>query len=104
MFASTREEFAQQYSPDGKKVAFESKRGGNLEIWVCASDGQDCAQLTSMGSSASGVPTWSPDGKQVAFYSNAQGNPQILRDPVRRRSHETTHFSNRRSHVPPMVA
>ena len=31
MFASTREEFAQQYSPDGKKVAFESKRGGNLK-------------------------------------------------------------------------
>jgi Tol biopolymer transport system component len=77
MFASTREEFAQQYSPDGKKVAFESKRGGNLEIWVCESDGQGCAQLTTMGSSASGVPTWSPDGKQVAFYSNAQGNPQI---------------------------
>jgi Tol biopolymer transport system component len=77
MFASTREEFAQQYSPDGKKVAFESKRGGNLEIWVCESDGQGCVQLTTMGSSASGVPTWSPDGKQVAFYSNAQGNPQI---------------------------
>jgi Tol biopolymer transport system component len=78
MFASTREEFAQQYSPDGKKVAFESKRGGNLEIWVCESDGQGCAQLTTMGSSASGVPTWSPDGKQIAFYSNAQGNPQIF--------------------------
>ncbi len=77
MFASTKEEFAQQYSPDGKKVAFESKRGGNLEIWVCDSDGEGCVQLTSMGASASGVPTWSPDGKQVAFYSNAQGNPQI---------------------------
>ena len=81
MFASTREEFAQQYSPDGKKVAFESKRGGNLEIWVCESEGQGCAQLTTMGSSASGVPTWSPDGKQVAFYSNAQGNPQIYAIP-----------------------
>jgi eukaryotic-like serine/threonine-protein kinase len=78
MFASTRGEFAVQYSPDGKKVAFESHRGGNLEIWVCESDGQGCAQLTTMGSSASGVPTWSPDGKQVAFYSNAQGNPQIF--------------------------
>ena len=82
MFASTRGEFAQQYSPDGKKVAFESTRGGNLEIWVCSSDGQDCAQLTSMGSSASGVPTWSPDGKQVAFYSNVQGNAQIFVIPA----------------------
>jgi eukaryotic-like serine/threonine-protein kinase len=77
MFASTRGEFAAQYSPDGKKVAFESHRGGSLEIWVCESDGQGCTQLTTMGSSASGVPTWSPDGKQVAFYSNTQGNPQI---------------------------
>ncbi len=82
MFASTREEFAQQYSPDGKKVAFESKRGGNLEIWVCESDGQGCAQLTTMGSSATGVPTWSPDGKQLAFYSNVQGNPQIFVIPA----------------------
>jgi eukaryotic-like serine/threonine-protein kinase len=78
MFASTKSEFADQYSPDGKKVAFESHRGGSLEIWVCESEGQGCAQLTTMGSSASGVPTWSPDGKQVAFYSNAQGNPQIF--------------------------
>jgi Tol biopolymer transport system component len=82
VFASTRDEFAEQYSPDGKKVAFESKRGGNLEIWVCANDGKDCGQLTSMGSSASGVPTWSPDGKQVAFYSNVQGNPQIFVIPT----------------------
>ncbi len=82
MFASTKGEFADQYSPDGKKVAFESTRGGNLEIWVCESDGQDCAQLTTMGSSATGVPTWSPDGKQVAFYSNVQGNPQIFVIPA----------------------
>jgi len=82
MFASTREEFAQQYSPDGAKVAFESKRGGNLEIWVCSSEGQYCAQLTSMGSTASGAPAWSPDGKQIAFYSNVQGNAQIYAIPA----------------------
>jgi Tol biopolymer transport system component len=83
MFASTREEFAQQYSPDGAKVAFESRRGGNnLEVWVCSSEGQDCAQLTSMGSNTSGAPAWSPDGKQVAFYSNVQGNAQIYAIPA----------------------
>jgi serine/threonine protein kinase/WD40 repeat protein len=82
VFASTREEFAQQYSPDGTKVAFESGRGGNLEIWVCSNDGQACAQLTSMGSTASGAPAWSPDGKEVAFYSNVQGTPQIYAIPA----------------------
>jgi Tol biopolymer transport system component len=82
MFASTKGEFAQQYSPNGMKVAFESVREGNLEIWVCGSEGQECAQLTSMGSPATGVPTWSPDGKQIAFYSNVHGNPQIFAIPA----------------------
>ena len=59
------------------KVAFESERGGNLEIWVCESDGQGCVQLTSMGSSANGVPTWSPDGKQVAFYPMRRATPNL---------------------------
>ena len=104
MFASTKEEFAQQYSPDGKKVAFESKRGGNLEIWVCDSDGQGCVQLTSMGAPASGVPTWSPDGKEVAFYSNAQGNPQIYVIPSEGGATRRLTSPRRWSHVPPVVA
>jgi Tol biopolymer transport system component/DNA-binding winged helix-turn-helix (wHTH) protein len=77
LLPSMEEGFAQQYSPDGRKVAFESKQSGNLEIWVCSSEGQDCTQLTSIGASATGVPTWSPDGKQIAFYSNIDGNSQI---------------------------
>jgi Tol biopolymer transport system component/predicted Ser/Thr protein kinase len=79
--ASTKGEFAQQYSPDGKKIAIESYRSGNLEIWVCSSEGQDCTQLTSMHAKA-GVPAWSPDGQQIAFYSNAQGNSQIFVIPA----------------------
>ena len=74
--------FAQQYSPNGTKVAFESSQSGNLEIWVCSSKGQDCTQLTSIGASATGVPTWSPDGKQIAFYTNIDGKPQIYVIPT----------------------
>jgi len=77
LLASMGGGFAQQYSPDGAKVAFESGQSGNLEIWVCSSEGQDCTQLTSSGAGATGVPTWSPDGKQVAFYSSISGNSQI---------------------------
>jgi len=78
LIASTRGEFAQQYSPDGKKIAFESYRSGSLEIWVCGSEGEDCTQLTSMGAQQTGVATWSPDGKQIAFYSNVEGKSQIF--------------------------
>jgi Tol biopolymer transport system component/DNA-binding winged helix-turn-helix (wHTH) protein len=80
--ASTKSDFAEQYSPDGTKIAFETDRGGNLEIWLCVSNGQDCAQLTQMGASATGIPAWSPDGKRIAFYSNASGTSQIYVMPA----------------------
>jgi Tol biopolymer transport system component len=44
LIASTKGEFGQQYSPDGRKIAFESYQGGDLEIWVCGSEGEDRSQ------------------------------------------------------------
>lgn len=75
---SIREEFAPRYSPDGKRIAFESSRGGSLQIWTCSSTGEECIQLTSMNSEFTGLPTWSPDGGQIAFYSRAQNKSQIF--------------------------
>ena len=75
---STREEFAPRYSPDGKRIAFESSRGGSLQIWTCSSTGEECFQLTSMNSEFTGLPTWSPDGGQIAFYSRVQNKSQIF--------------------------
>jgi Tol biopolymer transport system component len=78
LIASTTDEFAPQYSPDGGKIAFESHRSGTLEIWVCDSQGKNCMQLTSMGSPYTGLPSWSPDGRQIAFYSRVEGRSQIF--------------------------
>ncbi|MEA2540720.1 MAG: eukaryotic-like serine/threonine-protein kinase, partial [Acidobacteriaceae bacterium] len=82
LIPSTATQFGQQYSPDGSRIAFESGLSGNLEIWLCSSEGQNCAQLTSLGAGATGTPTWSPDGKHVAFYSNVEGSSQIYVIPV----------------------
>jgi Tol biopolymer transport system component/DNA-binding winged helix-turn-helix (wHTH) protein len=60
------------YSPDGKKIAFESNREGYLDIWVCDNDGSNCSQLTSR-QGQSGTPRWSPDGRYIAFESITQG-------------------------------
>jgi Tol biopolymer transport system component len=74
--ASTHSEYLPQFSPDGKRIAFESGRSGSEEIWVCDSDRSNPVPLTSLGSH-SGTPRWSPDGARIAFDSRPEGQPEI---------------------------
>jgi len=59
------------FSPDGKKVVFESDRLGYSDIWYCNSDGTNCIQLTSLQGTA-GTARWSPDGHHVVFEVQLQ--------------------------------
>ena len=62
---------------DGRKIAFDSLRSGEAEIWVSDSDGSRMLrQLTSSGCSA-GTPRWSPEGREIAFDCNLDGNYEI---------------------------
>ena len=70
--SSTRRDFNPRLSPDGRRVAFDSNRSGNVEIWIADPGGTGAIQLTSMGAS-SGFANWSPDGRWIAFHSNADG-------------------------------
>src|ERR1700737_4418539 len=54
-----------------------SDRSGNLEIWVCDSDGSNALQLTSFGGPQATTPRWSPDGGRIAFDSDAEGEYDI---------------------------
>ena len=71
--ASTRRDTQAHYSPDGKRIVFESNRSGNEEIWMCGADGSHPVQLTYFGNAWAGSPKWSPDGANIAFDSNAAG-------------------------------
>jgi Tol biopolymer transport system component/DNA-binding winged helix-turn-helix (wHTH) protein len=75
--SSTRMESGPQFSPDGRKIAFESTRSGYYEVWLCRSDGSGLIQLTHFNS-VTGTPRWSPDGQQIAFDSAAPGNTDIF--------------------------
>ena len=75
--ASTAHDSNPQYSPDGKKIAFQSARSGSIEVWVCNSDGSGPVQLTFFGSLTTGTPRWSPDNQTIAFDSNGEGSWQI---------------------------
>jgi len=78
LISSTRLDYAPQYSPDSKRIAFTSGRSGSNEIWVCDADGLNPVQLTSFAGPDVGSPRWSPDGRQVTFDSVATGNRDIF--------------------------
>jgi Tol biopolymer transport system component len=65
------------YSPDGRRVAYKSSRGGSVEIWACDSEGKNHVQVTNLGASDSGSPRWSPDGKWIVFDSLKSGRRDI---------------------------
>jgi Tol biopolymer transport system component/DNA-binding winged helix-turn-helix (wHTH) protein len=77
IIASTLEENGPQYSPDGKRIVFASRRSGSFEIWICEADGRNPRQLTNIGGALTGTPRWSPDSRQIVFDSWLGGNAAI---------------------------
>jgi serine/threonine protein kinase/Tol biopolymer transport system component len=55
------------WSPDGKRIAFHSDRGGKYEAWTIQPDGSGLAQLTHSKGHDVLQPRWSPDGTRIAW-------------------------------------
>ena len=64
------------WSPDGTRIAFESNRDGNWEIYVMNHDGSDVQRLTDDPGNDL-MPAWSPDGSLLAFQTDRDGNWEI---------------------------
>jgi Tol biopolymer transport system component len=77
VISSTRIDFNQQFSPDGKKVAFVSNRSGSTEVWLADSDGTKPGRLTSFDGPLVGCPRWSPGGDRIVFQTHVNGQLDV---------------------------
>jgi Tol biopolymer transport system component len=64
------------WSPDGTRIAYESTRTGNSEIWVMDADGTDPVNVSD-APGADTEPAWSPDGAQITFTSTRSGEEDV---------------------------
>jgi len=89
-------------SPDGKWIAFVSKRGDDTEtqIYVIATDGGEARRVTNLPTGAS-VPKWFPDSKHIAFVSEVW--PDLVRwedQAARKKERETSKMTARVTRIP----
>lgn len=57
-----------RWSPDGKRILFQSTRSGSMQLWVIDLSGGEARQLTSISTEAA-TGVWAPNGKSIAFVS-----------------------------------
>ncbi|MXO75804.1 amidohydrolase family protein [Altererythrobacter aerius] len=54
-----------RFSPDGRRIAYVSDRGGGDNIWLMNSDGTGSVALTKEDFRLLNQPSWSPDGQYI---------------------------------------
>lgn len=65
-------------SPDGKRIAFSDRSGGNSEIFIINTDGTGLQNLTN-DPLLDTDPVFSPDGNEIIFARDLYGAQQLYR-------------------------
>ncbi len=82
LISTTQTDDKPTYSPDGRKIAFTSRRSGFEEIWLSDADGGNAVQMTFFGGPVVGPVRWSPDGRRLAFHARPDGQADLFVIPV----------------------
>jgi Tol biopolymer transport system component len=84
------------WSPDGRKIAFDDSRTGPVEVFTMNADGSDRQQVTHLAG-FTGNPSYSPDGSLLVFEHfpprGCCGNIWASR-PDGTGLHQVTHFTS----------
>jgi hypothetical protein len=64
-------DLAPAWSPDRRRIAFQSNRDGNWELYVMNADGANVRRLTD-DDVEDGEPSWSLDGKSIEFVRDGR--------------------------------
>jgi TolB protein len=66
------------WSPDGKRVAFNSGRDGTFNLYLIDADGENLRQLThEKAPVVVGMQSWTADGKWIYFARFGKGPPRM---------------------------
>lgn len=65
-----------RFSPDGKKLVFQSTRSGVPQLWLLHTDGGEARQLTTFKHGAVS-PEWSKDGRKIIFSAPLEKDDDV---------------------------
>lgn len=65
-----------RFSPDGKKLVFQSTRSGIPQLWIIPTDGGEARQITTFKHGATS-PEWSADGNDIFFSAKLEEQDSV---------------------------
>ena len=70
-----------RWSPDGKRIAFDSRLEGHSDVYVISAEGGSPHRLTTENAE-NNIPSWSRNGQWIYFSSDRTGKWQIWKMPA----------------------